>query len=147
MRDIALDLATEMPFRRAARIMSKLVPGITAMSVWEVARQAGEVIQKEGDTVRQAVFEDGVIPEGKYSTDVLFLEADGVIINQQKSQRKKAEVKLLTAYDGKRISKDGRRSLEHRYSVATTREAENFWEESVLTWLISGKWTESRKWN
>ena len=89
MRDIALDLATEMPFRRAARIMSKLVPGITAMSVWEVARQAGEVIQKEGDTVRQAVFEDGVIPEGKYSTDVLFLEADGVIINQQKSQRKR----------------------------------------------------------
>ncbi len=142
MRDIALDLATEMPFRRAARIMSKLVPGITAMSVWEVARQAGEVIQKEGDTVRQAVFEDGVIPEGKYSTDVLFLEADGVIINQQKSQRKKAEVKLLTAYDGKRISKDGRRSLEHRYSVATTREAENFWEESSAH--LANQWKMDR---
>ncbi len=122
--------------------MSKLVPGITAMSVWEVARQAGEVIQKEGDTVRQAVFEDGVIPEGKYSTDVLFLEADGVIINQQKSQRKKAEVKLLTAYDGKRISKDGRRSLEHRYSVATTREAENFWEESSAH--LANQWKMDR---
>jgi len=88
MRDIALDLATEMPFRRAARIMSKLVPGITAMSVWEVARQAGEVIQKEGDTVRQAVFEDGVIPKVNTARCIV-LEADGVIINQQKAREKR----------------------------------------------------------
>jgi len=106
MREIALDLATEVPFRRAARIMSQLVPGITTMSVWEIVKQAGEGMQKEGENLRQAVFEDGEIPEGKHSASVLFIEADGVVINQQRSQRKRAEVKLLTAYDGKKKSKD-----------------------------------------
>lgn len=128
MRETALDLATEMPFRRAARIMSRFVPGITTMSIWEVTRQAGEAVQKEGEALRQEVFRDGVIPEGKYSTDVLFMEADGVMIRQQKSPRKKAEVKLLTAYDGKQTSRNGRRTLEHRYSVAATQDAESFWD-------------------
>ena len=139
MREIALDLATEIPFRRAARIMSQLVPGITTMSVWEIVKQAGEAVQKEGEALRQAVFEDGVILEGKHNAGVLFIEADGVVINQQKSARKRAEVKLLTAYDGKKKSKDGkRRSLQHRYSVATTRESEKFWEESSA--YLANQW-------
>ncbi|MDR9755718.1 MAG: hypothetical protein RJR35_03075 [Thermoanaerobacterales bacterium] len=88
MREIALDLATEIPFRRAARIMSQLVPGITTMSVWEIVKQAGEAVQKEGEALRQAVFEDGVILEGKHNAGVLFIEADGVVINQQKAREK-----------------------------------------------------------
>jgi len=39
--------------------MSQLVPGITTMSVWEIVKQAGEAVQKEGEALRQAVFEDG----------------------------------------------------------------------------------------
>jgi len=80
-----------------------------------------------------------VILEGKHNAGVLFIEADGVVINQQKSARKRAEVKLLTAYDGKKKSKDGkRRSLQHRYSVATTRESEKFWEESSA--YLANQW-------
>ncbi len=94
MRETALDLGTETTFRKAARIMRRLVPGVSAMSVWHVTKQAGEAVQKEQEARRQEVYEDGVIPEGKYSARVLFLEADGVMINQQRSPNKKAEVKL-----------------------------------------------------
>jgi hypothetical protein len=130
MREAALDLGTETSFARAARIMSRFVPGISAMSVWEITKQAGEAARGEGDLLRQAVFEDGVIPEGKHEASVLMLEADGVMVGQQRSQHKKAEVKLLTAYDGKETLKSGRRALKHRYSVAATRDADSFWEES-----------------
>lgn len=130
MKTIALDLGTEIPFRRAARIIGQLVPGISAMSVWHVAKDAGKAIRCEQEAKRKEVYEDGVIPEGKYSAKVLFLEADGVMIGQQKSPNKKAEVKLLTAYDGKRTTGGDRRVLEHRLSVATTQESKSFWETS-----------------
>jgi hypothetical protein len=129
MRETALDLGTDMPFRRAARIMSRFVPGISAMSVWEVTKQAGAAARSEGEALRQAVFEDGEVPEGKHEASVLMLEADGVIVKQQKSRSKKAEVRLLTAYDGKETLSTGRRALQHRYSVAATRDADSFWDE------------------
>ncbi len=130
LRETALDLATEMPFRRAARIISRFVPGISAMSVWKITKQAGAAAQQEGEALRREVFEDGVIPEGKYKTRVLFLEADGVMISQQRSKSKRAEVKLLTGYDGKRTTRGGRRILEHRLSVANTQDTEGFWDVS-----------------
>jgi len=38
-------------------------------------------MQKEGETLRQVVFEDGVIPKGKHSTRLFFIEAVGMVIN------------------------------------------------------------------
>jgi hypothetical protein len=112
------------------------------MSVWEVTRQAGEAVQKDGDTLRQAVFEDGVILEGKHITNTLFLDADGIIVNQQRSKNKKAEVRLLTGYDGKQITRTGRCALKHRYSVAATRDADSFWEESNAH--LANQWNISK---
>ncbi len=47
LRETALDLATEMPFRRAARIINRFVPGISAMSVWKITKQAGETARSK----------------------------------------------------------------------------------------------------
>ncbi len=142
MRESALDLGTETSFRRAARIMNRFVPGISPMSVWEVVKQAGEAVQSEGEALRRAVFEDGEIPEGKHSASVLFLEADGVIVNQQRSKSKRAEVRLLTGDHGKQTSKTGRRTLKHRYSVAATSDAQNFWEEGSAR--LASQWKLDR---
>ncbi|MDR9756628.1 MAG: UPF0236 family protein [Thermoanaerobacterales bacterium] len=84
-----------------------------------------------------------MILEGKHNAGVLFIEADGVVINQQKSARKgdRAEVKLLTAYDGKKKSKDGkRRSLQHRYSNGGHHPGirKKFWEESSA--YLANQW-------
>jgi hypothetical protein len=77
------------------------------MSIWQVTKQAGEAAERDGEAVRQSAFEDGEIPEGRYDAKVVMLEADGVMVNQQKSRDKRAEVGLLTGYDGKQaVSKD-----------------------------------------
>lgn len=138
MQRIALDLATETTFRKASRIIGRLVPGISAMTLWHVAKKAGEAARIKGEAARREVYDDGVIPEGKHEAGILFLEADGVMVNQQKSQNQKAEVKLLTAYDGKKSLGPDRRALRHRYSVASTRDAESFWEESSAR--LAGQW-------
>ncbi|QNB48494.1 hypothetical protein BR63_17350 [Thermanaerosceptrum fracticalcis] len=36
--------------------------------------------------------------EGKRAVEILYLEADGVFIGQQRSEQRKAEVKLVTCY-------------------------------------------------
>jgi len=42
MEAMALELGTEMPFRRAAKILGYLAPGVSAMAVWGVVRDAGQ---------------------------------------------------------------------------------------------------------
>jgi hypothetical protein len=142
MKELALDLGTEMPFRRAARIISQLVPGISAMTAWRVAKQAGEAVRREDEARRKELYEDGVIPDGRHSARVLFLEADGVMVSQQRSTNRKAEVKLLTAYDGKRGAGNNRRVLEHRLSVAATQESKTFWETANARLLQQWKLDE-----
>ena len=42
MERLAVELGTEMPFRRAAVIMGYLVPGVSAMTIWEMTKKAGQ---------------------------------------------------------------------------------------------------------
>jgi len=65
MAKLGVELGTEMPFRRAARIMEYLVPGVSAMAVWSEVEKAGEQAQEEAKNLRAAVFDQGVVPQGQ----------------------------------------------------------------------------------
>ena len=54
-----MELGTEVPFRRAARILNFLVPEIGVMTVWSELQRAGEKAATEAAKVRKAVFEQG----------------------------------------------------------------------------------------
>lgn len=142
MRKLAVELGVEMPFRRAAKLLGMLVPGVSAMSIWQVTKRAGEAAQEEGSKLREAVFERGEVPEGKREVETLCIEADGVFVRQQRSKRQKEEVRLITAYEGKQVRKGNRRELQNRYSVATTQEGEAFWEE--VDAKLSTRWQIER---
>ncbi|WP_083774208.1 hypothetical protein [Ammonifex degensii] len=77
-----------MPFRRAAEILSYLVPGISPMAVWRAVQEVGEALRQEGDSRREAVFEKGEIPEGKKKASRLYIEADGMVIRLQRSEKR-----------------------------------------------------------
>lgn len=64
IREIATKLATEMTFRRAAKVLSYLFPHISSMTIWNVVQEVGDEIKKESEK-KEAVFEYGQIPEGK----------------------------------------------------------------------------------
>ncbi|MCR4427417.1 MAG: UPF0236 family protein, partial [Firmicutes bacterium] len=64
MRELAVELGTETTFRRAAKVLSRLVPGVSAMGVWDEVKAAGERAAVEAEALCSAVFERGVVPEG-----------------------------------------------------------------------------------
>ncbi|SHJ19265.1 Uncharacterised protein family (UPF0236) [Desulfofundulus thermosubterraneus DSM 16057] len=65
LKELAVKLSTELSFARAADILSYLVPGVSPMTIWQATQEVGEVLQREGQEKRIAVFEDGEAPGGK----------------------------------------------------------------------------------
>lgn len=50
MMELILELGTEVPFRRAARILNLLVPGLGVMTVWSELQRAGaKAVKSLGD--------------------------------------------------------------------------------------------------
>ncbi len=137
---LALELGTEMPFRRAARILGFLVPGVSAMTVWKEVRKAGQKAAEDAKVGREAVFERGEAPRGGRLAKQLRVEADGVVIPLQRSNRRRDEVKLVVGYEGKTAGQ--RRFLENRRTVAGLVSGKEIWEEAAAD--FGGVWDLSQ---
>jgi len=138
MWQLALELATEMPFRRAAKVLGYLAPSVSSMGVWSVVKAAGEEACAEAVKLKEDVFEHGRLPEGQKVTSNLFIEGDEVCIKRQSGKGKSLGVKLVVGYEGK---KGIRKRLENRHSVAGVTDGEGIWEEAICVfgqkWLMS----------
>jgi len=137
LREVAVELGVEVPFRRAAEIIGKMMPNVSAMTVWEAVREAGEKARAEGKELRERVFGRGEDPGGTRKTDRLNIEADGMLVGVQRSRKKREEVKLGVAYEGKETTGE-RVELVERRVVAGVVKDEAFWEETAAT--LGGHW-------
>ncbi|MFO7951809.1 MAG: ISLre2 family transposase [Bacillota bacterium] len=135
LMEMSLDLGTEMPFRRAAKVMGYLVPTISAMGIWKVLKESGEVAINEAATLRKAVFEGGKPVEGTEETEVLNIEADEVCVKQQRGPQKNLGLKLVVGYEGKEGKK---KCLVNKTTVAGLTNGEGIWEETDC--VFSQKW-------
>lgn len=139
LEKMMLDMGTETSFRRASTMLEYLAPGISPMMVWSEVQQAGARAKKEAEEVRAEVFEDGVIPDGKRSVQRLNIEADGVMIKQQRSSKRHEEIKLVVAYENK---EDGK-PLVNRRTVAGVGNSSSIWEQASAKfsheWHLNGK--------
>jgi hypothetical protein len=138
LKELAVKLSTELPFGRAAAILTYLVPGVSAMTVWQATRQVGEILSREAEEKRKAVFEDGEAPAGKEVAFELCLEADGVVIRLQKAKEKRGEVKHIVTYEGKEKVAPNRYALQNKLVLGTLKDGEAAWEEAYAA--IGGKW-------
>lgn len=137
--NLMLELGTEMPFRRAARTLGLLLPGVHAMTIWANVQQAGKRALKEQKEQRQALFQDGVAAQGSELTEELSIEADGVIIPLQRSSKRHQEIKLMVGYEGKDKKTH---ALLNRHSVATIANGNEAWE--IASAAFANKWDLSR---
>ncbi len=135
LQELVLDLATEMPFRRAAKVLSYLVPAVSPMAVWSTAQAAGEEACKEADKLKKDVFEKGVVPKGQRVVDRLNIEGDEIRLKQQRGKSKYLDLKLLVGYEGKT---GPRRRLENRHTVAGITDGRGIWEEGSC--VFGQKW-------
>lgn len=137
LEKLVVELGVEMPFRRAAIIASYLTPGVSAMKVWEATKSAGDMAAAAGRLKQAEVFEHGVMPNGQRSIKELFIEADGVLVRQQRSAKRHGEVKLVVAYEGK-AEAGGRRKLVNRQIIAGMEGSHSIWEEASA--VLGDKW-------
>lgn len=127
MQELALELATEMPFRRAAKVLGCIVPSVSPMGVWNAVKLAGEEACAEAARLKRDIFEHGLVPKGQRSVDKLFIEGDEVWVRRQRGKSKGLGIKLVVGYEGKT---GPRKRLENRLSVAGVTDGPGIWEEA-----------------
>jgi len=142
LKELVVRLSSELSFARAAEVLSRLAPGISAMTIWQAAQEVGEVLQQEGRKKRAAVFEDGEAPGGKEVASELCIEADGVVIRLQRAKERRGEIKHIVAYEGKEQIERNRFTLKNKLVLSGLGESEAVWEECYAE--IGGKWDLSR---
>lgn len=138
MQELALELATEMPFRQAAKVLGYIVPAVSAMGIWTTVKAAGEQAGTEAATLKKKVFEDGIVPEGQRTVNKLYLEGDEVWVRQQRGKGKSIAMKLVVGYEGKI---GPRKRLKNRCSVAGVTDGPGIWEEASCA--FGQKWSLS----
>ncbi len=141
LKEMLVSLATEVTFRKASEIVSKVSPGVSAMSVWEAAKEVGNGIREGQKALREKVFELGEVPPGERAAEKLHIEADGVFVNAQRGSRKKEEIKCGVVYEGKE-QKGDRVGLKERKVVAGCEDGRDFWEETVAK--VGSRWDLSK---
>ena len=108
---------TDMSYRDCARHVSETTgQTISAMGVWNVVQALGEKVRGE-ETELVKAYKSGDV-RGGVNTPVLFEEVDGVYLNLQREDSRKAEMKVAIAYDGWRDGGNGRYVLNDKVAVA-----------------------------
>lgn len=105
LKEIALDLVTELPYRKAAdKIENILETSTSHSSIFNWVQKEGSKLAKEAETKQHDFFNDGLIPDDKYGDrkeiEHLFVEADGIHIPLQEDDKEKGELKLCMSYQG-----------------------------------------------
>ena len=143
MKQLALELATEMSFRRAAKVLGYIVPTVSHMGVWNVVKEAGEEACLEANKLREDIFEQGKILEGERKVSKLYIEADEVWVRRQRGNGKKGlGMKLVVGYEGKTGQK---KRLKNRRSVVGVTDGAGIWEEAGCDFGQKWKLSEVRK--
>lgn len=117
-KELMVKLAAELSFARSAEVIGYLMPEVSAMAVWRALKEVGEELQRDAEEVRRAVFENGIIPEGRKKAKELRIEGDGVLVRLQRSEKRYAEVKHFVTYEGKGEIRPGRVVLQDRLVVS-----------------------------
>lgn len=126
---MALGLAVEMTFRRAAGVLRKLTAAsLSHQTIHNQLARAADPCLEEQDQETGDFRECGLLPDSDgRSAPRLMVEADGVVLSLQREHARRTEVKLGIAYEGwSRVGKDRYQTVGKTY-FADTGSAHEQW--------------------
>jgi hypothetical protein len=127
--ELALDLASQMPFRRSAEILRKASAiDLAHQTIWRLVARAADPYLEQAERELHWFQTTGELPkdEGK-KVARLFVEADGVMLSLQREKATKTEVKLGVAYEGwERVGKDRYRTV-NKTIFGAVAGGQSFW--------------------
>lgn len=129
VQQLALELASAMTFRKSAEVLEKTTAITLSHQTIKnlITRIADGYLEQHGNEIAHLI-ETGEITDGENKkTDLLLMEADGVMLSLQREKAKKVEVKLGIAYEGwERVGKD-RYKTANKTFYADIASSETFW--------------------
>src|SRR3990172_9049139 len=138
VREEAVALATHIPYRQAATILSRLLETpLDHRTVYAWVQRAGAAVVEEEDALQEAVFGDGEQPPSDPGVrEIVVTEVDGTFIKAQREQVPNFEVRLGVLFSGKELesatAKHRRYRLKERVVYGGVERAEVFGERLFL---------------
>ena len=127
-------LASELPYREAADILSWLIRNhVSHSAIGRMIRTVGASLEAEEQERLEQVFEKGArLEPGRTRAKVLYGESDGVYVPLQREAKKKIEVRVGVMYTGKKVIGVGRKALENKVVVTKIVKNSQEWQETIL---------------
>lgn len=132
-RSFLVEAGAEVSYQRAANLLARNGSRVSATTVMNALRGAGELCAEEDAALAEDLFVNGVVPEADVESAQVLVEADGTWIRLQgvaDGSPDRVEVKALVAYSSK--AKEGGKTRRvdavHHGCVASPGE---FWTQGV----------------
>jgi hypothetical protein len=129
VQQLALELASAMTFRKSAEVLEKITPiNLSHQTIKNMLTRVADRNLEQKEVEIRHFLETGEMTEGEgKKTDILLMEADGVMLSLQRAKEKKAEVKLGIAYEGwDKVGNDRYRTTNKTF-YADIASSERFW--------------------
>ena len=148
VRELAIELAVETSFGTAERWLERWTQGqvrISRMAIWADVQEAGSAAAEEVERIREALFEQGEVPEGGRVARELDLEFDELFVRGRRGadgRKERIGLKHALAYEGKETDARGRAVLKQRRVHVTVGEGANAVEQALAD--FARQWDFSR---
>lgn len=134
VQQLALELASNMSFRRSAEVLGKTTPiNLSHQTIKNFVTRTAKNYLKNANIEITHFINTGEIPEGTSKrAGFLMIEADGVMVPLQREKAKKAEAKIGISYEGwDKVGKDRYRTVNKMF-YADVAAVDRFWAGFTL---------------
>lgn len=131
---LAMELASQMPFRRSAEVMRKTTTvDISYRTLHRLLQRVADRYIEQWDKMTQWFLHTGELPESKGKKgNLLLVEADGTMLSLQRERARKAEAKAGIAYEGwEQVGKDRYRTV-NKSIYMDIASSDTFWAGMTL---------------
>ena len=131
---IALELASQMPFRRSAEVLCKTTTvDISYRTIHRLLQRVADRRLERWGQMTQWFLNTGELPESEgRQVDRLLVEADGIMLSLQREKARKVEAKAGIVYEGwEKVGKDRYRTMNKSIHMDIA-DSEAFWAGMTL---------------
>lgn len=133
LEEMSSALAATNTYRKASTLLSWLVKAaISPSTIGRYLRRTGQRIQEQEGMALEGE------EQGQIETEVLYAEADGVYINLQGEEKKRAEVKVGIIYTGKESIGKGRNRCINKVCITQLGGSNEEWQLKIRDTIYHG---------
>lgn len=130
---LLVSLSSMLSFRQVEEVIEEAgFPSLSHATIHKEVREFGERESKRIEYEREKVFTEGKLQVGgKKEKDLLFIEADGIMVSSQED-KERMEIKVGVIHEGwnyETPAKSRRRLKNPKVVMGMYKDADSFWEE------------------